>query len=52
LRFAFLGGRECEDRFRYLTKKLHIARQIAARYSAHDLSHEFEVKVYQKTCDI
>ncbi len=40
------------DRFRYLTKRLHEAGEIAARYSVHDLRHAFAVRRYQDGKDI
>jgi site-specific recombinase XerD len=40
------------DRFRYLTKRLHEAGEIAARYSVHDLRHAFAVRRYQDGRDI
>ena len=43
---------QIEDGFRYLTKKLHAAGQISARYSCHDLRHAFAVRIYQSTHDV
>jgi site-specific recombinase XerD len=43
---------QIEDSFRYLTKKLHGARQIAARYSCHDLRHFFAIEIYGSTHDV
>ena len=43
---------QIEDGFRYLTKRLRDAGQIAARYSAHDLRHAFALRIYRDTRDI
>jgi site-specific recombinase XerD len=43
---------QIEDAFRYLTKKLRAAGQIAGRYSAHDLRHAYAVRFYRETHDI
>lgn len=50
--FKALTVHQIEDAFRYLTKKLHAAGQIAARYSCHDLRHAYAVRVYQATHDV
>ena len=38
-----------EDAFIYLTRKLHAAGKIKARYSCHDLRHAFAARFYQAT---
>jgi site-specific recombinase XerD len=43
---------QIEDAFRYLTKRLHRAGQIAAQYSCHDLRHAFAVRFYLATRDV
>ena len=43
---------QIEDGFRYLTKKLHAAGQIAARFSCHDLRHAFAVRIYNASHDV
>lgn len=50
--FAGKDERAIGAAFRYLTKKLHAAGEIKARYSVHDLRHEYAVRLYRSTRDI
>ena len=50
--FADKAVHQIEDGFRYLTKKLLAAGQIAARFACHDLRHAFAVRVYEATHDV